>query len=275
MPFFLCVTCGTQYAESTEPPSVCRICTDERQYIGLQGQHWTTLDAMSEAYENHIEEVVPDLFGVETRPAFAIGERALVVRHPAGNVLWDCISLVDQQTVDRIVDLGGLSAIAISHPHFYSSMIEWSHAFDGVPVYLHEADAAWVCRPDPCITFWSGETRLVSDGLTLVRCGGHFEGSTVLHWAAGAGGAGALLTGDTVKVGWDRQSVSVMRSYPNLIPVGAAEIAGVERALAPWSFEDVHGAWSGHSVRGGGRRVVHESLQRYLRAITGGKEQKA
>jgi hypothetical protein len=272
MPCFLCVTCGTQHAESAEPPSTCRICTDERQYVGFQGQHWTTLEAMIEAYENHLEEVAPDLFGIETRPAFAIGERALVVRHPAGNVLWDCLSLIDQPTVDAIGDLGGLSAIAISHPHFYSSMIEWSHAFDGVPVYVHNADAAWVCRPDPCITFWAGETFPLADGLTLVRCGGHFDGSTVLHWAAGAAGGGALLTGDTVKVGWDRQSVSVMRSYPNLIPVGKAVIERVEQALAPWPFEDLHGAWTGHSIRGGGRRIVKESLERYLRAIAGGQE---
>jgi len=270
VPFFLCVTCGTQYAESAEPPSTCRICTDERQYVGLQGQHWTTIDAMAEAYENHVDEVAPDLFGIETRPTFAIGQRGLLVRHPAGNVLWDCISLIDQPTVDAIAELGGLSAVAISHPHFYSSMIEWSHAFDRVPVYLHNADASWVCRPDPCITFWAGETFPLADGLTLVRCGGHFEGSTVLHWAAAAAGRGALLTGDTVKVGWDRQSVSVMRSYPNLIPVGPAAIERVEQALAPWPFEDVHGAWRDHSIRGGGRRVVKASLERYLRAIAGG-----
>ena len=127
------------------------------------------------------------------QPAFAIGQRALLVRAPAGNVLWDCVSLVDEAALEAIGDLGGLSAIAISHPHFYASLVEWSVAFGGVPVYLHQADAAHVRRPDPCVTFWAGDTYPLVDGLTLVRAGGHFEGSALLHWAGGADGRGVLL----------------------------------------------------------------------------------
>ena len=269
MPCFICVTCGTQFAESAEPPAICRICADERQYVGLNGQHWTVLEAMAEEHENHLDAVAPGLTGIETRPTFAIGQRALLVQHPDGNLLWDCVSLVDQATVDRVEDLGGVSAIAISHPHFYSSMIEWSQAFGGAPVYLHEADSTWVSRPDPGIAVWSGDSHAIVPGLTLVRCGGHFEGSTLLHWAAGAEGRGALLSGDTVKVGWDRQSVSVMRSYPNLIPIGKAAIDRIEQTLAPLAYHEIHGAWSGHSIRGGAKEIVARSLDRYRRAITG------
>jgi hypothetical protein len=267
MPHFICVTCGTQFAESTDPPAQCRICTDERQYVGLKGQHWTMVEAMLEEHENHLEVVAPGITSIETRPTFAIGQRALLVQHPEGNVLWDCVSFIDQDTADRIEPLGGVRAIAISHPHFYSSMIEWSQAFGGIPVYIHEADAAWVSRPDACITFWTGETCAMASGVTLVRCGGHFAGSTVLHVAGAADGRGALLSGDSVKVGWDRQSVSVMRSYPNLIPVGPSAIDRVEKALTPLEYDEIHGAWTGHSIRGNAKAIVARSLARYRAAI--------
>jgi glyoxylase-like metal-dependent hydrolase (beta-lactamase superfamily II) len=267
MPAFICITCGTQHAESEQPPISCRICEDERQYVGLGGQKWTTLAALAETYENHLEALEPGLWSVETRPGFAIGQRGLLVQHPAGNVLWDCLSLVDQDSANHIADLGGLTAIAISHPHYYGSMVEWSRAFGDVPIFIHSADASWVSRPDPAVTFWGGETYPLADGLTLVCCGGHFEGGTVLHWAGGAEGRGALLSGDIVKVGWDRTSVSVMRSYPNLIPVGPSAIRRIEAALAPLEYDRIYGAWTGHQILADARDVVSRSLRRYLAAI--------
>jgi hypothetical protein len=267
MPAFICVTCGIQHADSAQPPAGCRICLDERQYVGARGQHWTTIEALAESYELHVDPLEAGLSAIEMRPSFAIGQRALLVAHPAGNVLWDCLSLVDQPTVDCIADLGGLTAIAISHPHYYGVMVEWSQAFGGVPIYIHDADARWVCRPDPAVTFWAGETHPIADGLTLIRCGGHFEGGTILHWAPGAGGRGALLVGDIVKVGMDRASVSVMRSYPNLIPVGPSAIRKVRDALAPLSYDRMYGAWTGHQIETDAKTAVERSLRRYLQAI--------
>ena len=165
MPAFICTTCGTQHADSNEPPSGCRICQDDRQYVGLGGQHWTTQDALAETHENHVEELEPGLWSVETRPAFGIGQSAHLLRHAGGTILWDCVSLIDQETADRIAELGGVDAIAVSHPHFYSSIVDWSEAFGGVPIYLHNDDARWVCRPDPRITFWAGDTYPVGDGV--------------------------------------------------------------------------------------------------------------
>ncbi len=264
---YICLTCGTQHAESIEPPASCRICEDERQYVGFHGQQWTTIEALAETHENHVEALEAGLWSVETRPAFAIGQRALLVQHPGGNILWDCLSLVDEGSIERIGELGGLAGIAISHPHYYGVMIEWSRVFGDVPVYIHDADARWVCRPDAAVTFWAGETYPLADGLTLVRCGGHFEGGTVLHWAAAAEGRGAILSGDIVKVGWDCRSVSVMRSYPNLIPVGPAAIRRVEAALAPLAYERMYGAWAGHQILEGAREVTARSFRRYLAAI--------
>lgn len=263
MPCYICVTCGSQHAESEQPPPACATCGDERQYVGLAGQQWTTIEALAETHEIAIGEEEPGLLSVEMRPGFGIGQRALLVLHPEGNVLWDCVSLVDLGAVDAIGELGGLSAIAISHPHFYTSFAEWSAAFDGVPVYIHQADAAHVRRPDPSITYWAGDTYPIVDGLTIVRTGGHFEGSSLLHWARGAGGHGVLLGSDTVKVGWDRKSVSVMRSYPNLIPVGPSALRHIEAQLAPLSYDRIYGAWPGHHVVEGAKAVVKMSFERY------------
>ena len=33
MAFYICTACGTQHAESTQPPTQCVICEEERQYI--------------------------------------------------------------------------------------------------------------------------------------------------------------------------------------------------------------------------------------------------
>lgn len=267
MPAYICVTCGSQYAESERPPARCLTCEDERQYIGHGGQQWTTIEALAETHEIQLREEEPGLISVELTPQFAIGQRALLVLHPEGNVLWDSLPLVDQASADAIADLGGLSAIAISHPHFYASFVEWSRAFGDVPVYLHHADEAHVRRPDACITFWAGDTYPISEGLTLVRTGGHFEGSSLLAWQAGADGRGVLLASDTVKVGLDRKSVSVMRSYPNLIPVGPSAIERVTETLAPLRYDRVYGGWPGHHILAGAPAFLAQSFERYIRQI--------
>jgi glyoxylase-like metal-dependent hydrolase (beta-lactamase superfamily II) len=267
MPNFICVTCGTQHAETDRPPDGCATCQDDRQYVGLKGQQWTTIEALAETHEVVLREEEPDLISVEVRPDFGIGQRALLLLHQAGNVLWDCVALVDQPTVETIADLGGLSAIAISHPHFYASCVEWSAAFDGVPVYLHADDAAHVRRADARVEQWSGDTLAIADGLTLVRTGGHFEGSALLHWESGAGGRGVLLVSDTVKVGLDRASVSVMRSYPNLIPVGPTAIRRIRQRLAALKYDRIYGGWPGHQIAADAPMIVGRSLDRYLAQI--------
>lgn len=266
MSAFICATCGTQHAPSPAPPARCAICEDERQYVGWEGQQWTTLEQLRESHEPDIREEEPGLVGFGTRPSFAIGQRALLVRAPGGNVLWDCISLIDDEIVASVERLGGLSAIAISHPHYYSSMVEWSHTFDA-PVHLHADDREWVLRGDERIEFWDGETLELQPGLTLLRLGGHFAGGTVLHWAAGHGGRGALLSGDIVQVVQDRRWVSFMRSYPNLIPLPAAAVRRITAKLAPYEFERIYGAWYGRVVADGGKEAVARSAERYLEAL--------
>ena len=264
MPAFICVTCGVQYPPSDAPPASCPICGDERQYLPPAGQQWTTLQALRGSHFNAWRQHEPELFGIGTMPGFAIGQRALLVRTPAGNVLWDCITLIDDATVALVRALGGIAAIAISHPHYYSSMVEWAHAFDA-PVWLHEGDREWVMRPDPAIRFWSGETHRLPGDLTLIHAPGHFDGAAMLHWPAGAEGRGALLSGDIIQVAADRRTAGFMRSYPNWIPLGPAGVRRIADAVAPFAYERVYGAWWDRAILADGKQAVTRSVERALR----------
>ena len=268
MTHYICVTCGTQFADSPTPPAHCPICEDERQYIGWGGQQWTTLEELRQSRQNLIKPQEANLTGIGSDPRFAIGQRALLVQTTQGNLLWDCITLIDDATLAAVQALGGIAAIAISHPHYYSCMVEWSHAFDA-PIYLHAADREHVMRPDDSIVFWEGETLSLLDELTLIRCGGHFEGGTVAHWPQGAAGKGALLTGDILQVVQDRRYVSFMRSYPNLIPLPAAAVQRVVGAVEPFAYDRIYGAWWDTIIPTNAKAGVRYSAERYVRALQG------
>jgi hypothetical protein len=257
----ICATCGVQYAGPRED---CPICRDERQYVGWDGQRWTSLAALEAAgHRGRIEDEGPGITGVGATPPTAIGQRALLVRTPAGNVLWDMISYLDDGLIAEVNALGGVSAIAISHPHFYGSMIDWARAF-GAPVYIHAADRQWVARPDPAVVYWDGDARTIGGGLTLVNAGVHFAGGQVLHWADGENGAGALLSGDILQVVPDRRWVSFMYSYPNLIPERPRTIRRALALLEPYPFEAVYGAWWRRVVHTDAAAAVRRSADRYL-----------
>ena len=268
MDAFICTACGTQYAPGEKPPPQCTICEEERQYVPPAGQSWTTLKALAAGRFNCWREHEPGVIGIGTQPSFAIGQRALLVRTPHGNVLWDCIALLDEATVTIVKALGGLAAIAISHPHFYTTMVEWSRAFGGVPIHLHAADRQWVMRPDPAVQFWDGDTKSIGQGLTLVRLGGHFDGGTVLHWADWSEGRGVLLSGDILQV-VPSGHVSFMWSYPNLMPLSAATVERMAQILEPFAFDAVYGAFSGRGqIDTNGKQVVAASVKRYIARLT-------
>lgn len=258
----ICVTCGVQ---GDVAANVCPICADERQYVGWDGQSWTTLSEMRPAgYRNRIEEIEPDLWGIGTEPTFAIGQRSLVVRTEHGNVLWDPMSYLDDETITRVRALGGIQAISASHPHFYGVIVEWSHAFGDAPIHLPAADRDWVQRADGAYRFYDDEVSPLP-GVSVIRCGGHFEGSAVLHWERGAEGRGVLLSGDTIQVVMDRRAVSFMRSYPNLIPLDPDAIRGIERRLASSTYDRIYGGWWGRIVGSNAQMAVAASADRYLR----------
>jgi hypothetical protein len=266
MDSFICVQCGTQFAEAAELPLHCPICDDERQFVRHSGQEWTTLNSLAADHRNRLEEEGSRLLGIGTEPEFAIGQRALLVQSPGGNLLWDCVTLLDDRTIAELNALGGIRAIAISHPHYYTTMVEWAERF-GAQIFLHTADREWVMRKSPRIQFWKGTTLPLWDDLTLVNCGGHFAGGTVLHWPASENGKGALLTGDIIQVVQDRRYVSFMRSYPNLIPLGATAIRRIVETIEPFPFEQIYGAWWKANILSNAKNAVRASAKRYLRWI--------
>lgn len=268
MPAYICVTCGVQYPPAEQPPARCPICEDERQYVGWGGQQWTALDALrQQGHRTAFHEEEPGITSLVTVPKLGIGQRALLVQTPAGNLLWDCLSYLDEATIAAVRGRGGLQAIAISHPHFYGSNVEWSEAFGGAPVYIHAADRGWVQRPSPQIVSWAGETTEPLPGLTLVHLGGHFAGAAVLHWPAGADGRGVLCSGDTITVVPDRRFVSVMYSYPNYIPVSAASVRRIAAILVRYRFERIYGAFSGLAVLQDGPQAIERSAARYVKHL--------
>lgn len=267
MTLWSCATCGIEYADTPQPPEICPICSDERQYLLPTGQRWTTQEALGADHSASMAELETGLYGISVTPKFGIGHRPLLVQTPDGNVLFDAPTFFDDALIESLRALGGVTAIASSHPHLTGAGVSISHRFGGVPVYWNEDDRQWVERPDDVIAFWSG-TKEILPGLTLVQCGGHFAGSAVLHWAAGADGRGVLLSGDTIRVNADRKTVSFMRSYPNLIPLSPRSVNKIANEAARVQFDRIYGGFDGELLAEGAAEAVRYSAERYIGWIT-------
>ena len=261
----VCRTCAVQYP-SGPIPRACIICEDERQWVPADGQQWTTLAELGdEGYAIDVRDLEPGLSGLGVTPHLGIGQRACLVQTPAGNLLWDCVGFIDDAGIAAVRERGGLAGIAVSHPHFYGAIVEWSHVFGDAPLYLPSADREWVVRDDTEIRWWSDEIEPLP-GVHLVQCGGHFDGSAVLAWEAGADGRGALLVGDTATVVLDR-NVSFMRSYPNLIPLPAPTVREVAARATRHPFDRVYGGWWDRVIDSDGPVAFARSLERYTRWV--------
>lgn len=258
---FICATCGTQYEPSQAPPGICPICTDDRQYVGAGGQKSTTLAQINAAHRNIIELVAPCVYAIYSTPSFGIGQRAHLITTPSGNILWDCISNIDESTVDIINHLGGIKAIAVSHPHYFSTIVEWSDAFGQAPVYINRLEESFLGRKSTAIRLWSGGSEVLWDNLTLVQCGGHFPGACVLHDGRGEG---ALFVGDTIQVAPTLSTVSFMYSYPNMIPLRKSDVLQIDAAVAPLHYKSIYGAF-GRYIRDDAKAAMQKSVERYLK----------
>lgn len=267
MPHFICVTCGTQYSESAQPPASCPICEDERQYVNPAGQQWTTLEALQPDHHLLIEALEPGLHHLKPEPKVGIGQYAHLVQTPEGNILWDCVPYLDAAAIEAIRALGGIRAIAISHPHFHTLMVEWSRAFDDAPIYIHAGNHPYIMRPDAAVRLWDGDTQPLFGGVTLIHCGGHFPGSAVLHWPAGAEGRGVLLTADTIDVAADTRYATFLYSYPNDIPLPPSRVRRIVAAVEPFAYDRLYEGF-GAVMDGNAKAKVAASAERYIRAIT-------
>ena len=267
MTAWICATCAVEYPDTDEPPEVCPICSDDRQYVRPTGQRWTTLDDLAQdGRRGVLTEVEAGLYGIDIEPSVGIGQRALLVQTPAGNLLWDPTGYVDEQLVADVTARGGVAVVAASHPHMFGVQVEWSRRFADAPVYVAAADAEWVQRPDPVIRAWD-ESVEVLPGVTLHRIGGHFPGSAVAH-LTGADGRGVLLTGDTVAGTPDEHWVSFMRSFPNKLPLSAAVVEKVSTRVLAMDFDRLYDNFGG-CVLADATTWVRRSAERYIAWVRG------
>jgi glyoxylase-like metal-dependent hydrolase (beta-lactamase superfamily II) len=265
---WVCATCGNHYPPGGEPPSACLICADERQWVPPDGQRWTTLAELAAAgHRGDVHEVEPGLTGIGATPQVAIGQRSLLVQTPEGNLLWDPSGFVDDVAFDAVRSRGGLRYVSASHPHFYGAIGEWSSAF-GAEIVLPSVDAGWLPGSSSAIRTWSVALPVLP-GVTLVQCGGHFPGSAVVHWTGRAGGAGVLLSGDTIFVTPGEDRVTFVWSAPNRLPLSEAAVRGVAAAVRPYSFDRIYGGWWTPVLRSDAKRVLERSASRYIERLRG------
>ena len=263
----ICVTCGNHFPDPR--PEICTVCADERQWLPPGGQRWTTLAELAAAgHRSDVRAVEPGLTGIGADPPVAIGQRSLLVRTAAGNVLWDPSGFIDDAAVAAVREAGGLSFVTASHPHFYGAIAEWARVF-GAEILVPSDDAAWLRTGlDAAVRTWSG-TLGVLPSVTLLQCGGHFPGSAVLHWADGADGRGVLLSGDTIFVTPGEDRVTFVWSAPNRLPLSETAVAGVAEAVRPYAFDRIYGGWWAPVLRSGAWETVRRSALRYIEHLNG------
>lgn len=262
----LCKTCGTSYAVTGPPPEQCDICEDERQYVPAAGQQWSNFDALCATHSNKWEQHDSVLLSIRTVPDFAINQRAFLLLTPEGNILWDCIATLDDATKTLISSLGGLKAIAISHPHYYTTMQDWAEEFNA-PIYLHASDSEWVMRDSRWIHFWEGDALELTRDIKVIHLGGHFAGGCVLHWARDKG---VVLSGDIIQVTPGAHAVSFMWSYPNMLPLPATTVSDITQRLSTVKFKKLYGAFEGKDITQNADEIVRRSGEKYISCLRQG-----
>jgi hypothetical protein len=257
----ICATCAVEYEEPT--PQECPICSDERQYLPATGQRWTTLDELAAAGRQLTwTDNEPGLIGIATDPSVGIGQTMQLLTTPAGSIIWDPVGYLDDEAGAQVLARGPVLAVASSHPHMFGVQVEWSRRLGNPAVLVAEADRDWLGRRDPVVEFWSG-TREITAGVTLHQVGGHFRGSSVLHWVDGAAAKGVLLTGDSVFPNPDHRSVGFMRSYPNKIPLSGAVVERIVTQLEPLRYDRIYGNFN-NSIDADAKAMLRASADRHI-----------
>lgn len=257
----ICTACGTEYSPAFNQQENCPICSNDRQYIPENGQAWTSIEELVQTYSILSKNLTEGLCELKMAPSFAIGQRALLVCAPSGNILWDCISLINETTFEFIKSKGGLRAIAISHPHYYTTMNRWADAFN-CPIYIHSSDKDWVCNKSLRLKFWNGNDTELWDGIKLINIGGHFPGSSILQVPFLSAGGG-ILCGDTFYISPSKNHMAVMYSYPNKIPLTLKEINRIKQRMASIEFDSMFGFYDYQNIYSGAKAILLNSLDRY------------
>lgn len=257
----ICTACGTQYLLTSELKAECPVCNDERQYVPETGQSWTSLDELQNNFSVITKKISDRLYEIKMTPAFAIGQRALLVMAPQGNILWDCIALLNEPVIEFIRSKGGLHAIAISHPHYYTTMNEWAEVFN-CSVLLHQKDEQWIFNRGNHINLWNGQEKNLWDGIRLINIGGHYPGSSILN-VPFLSAKGTILCGDTLYISPSKKHVAVMYSYPNRIPLPTEEVQRIKNQILSIEFDTMHGFYDYQNIYANAKHVIEHSLNRY------------
>lgn len=255
-----------------------------------QGQTWTSLKQLVKDHKNEWHQLVGtnNCWSIRSEPQVAIGQRCILITTPAGNVLWDCITLLDAETTSKIKEVGGLKAIVISHPHYYSSHMHWADTFE-CPVFIAAEDEEWCVAEDRSHRrkLLQHESHEISDNVTALKLGGHFPGSLVLHYLPDPtqpAQSALLFIADTIVTvpsalyHVDRlpgtTSYSFDWSIPNRIPLPPPEIFKMWQVLKKWKFGGTFGAFLGMDIWD--ERIkfrVLESMKIQCRAMGYGDDQ--
>jgi glyoxylase-like metal-dependent hydrolase (beta-lactamase superfamily II) len=258
----ICVTCGTQFAPGEVLSLLCPICNDDRQYINPNGQTWISAHELNKSHKVKITKINERLYSLKITPGFAIAQRAFLIISPGGNILWDCIPLVNTELIEFINSMGGLKAIAFSHPHYYSNMNNWAAIFD-CPVYIHDFDGEWINYNSARIKLWDGDAKPLWDGIKIIHIGGHFPGSCVLHLPS-ANGSGTVFCGDTFYIAPSKRHIAVMHSYPNQILLTKDEFLAVFKRSAGLAFDALYGAFEQQNLTQNAHEIFTNSMKRYM-----------
>ena len=257
----ICTACGTQYLQSKNDLMLCPICTDDRQAVPENGQTWTSLNKLTDNYSVIIKKLHEQLYEIKMAPSFAIGQRALLVITPGGNILWDCIALLNEPTIEFIKSKGGLKAIAFSHPHYYSTMNDWAEIFN-CPIYIHQNDEQWIFNKGSRINLWNDTEQELWDGIRLINIGGHFPGSSILH-VSFLSTSGTVLCGDTFYISPSKKHMAVMYSYPNRIPLPLYEVERIKKQMSSISFDTIYGFYDYQNIYTEAKLVMEKSFSKY------------
>lgn len=215
----------------------CPICVDERQYLPADGrQRWADPGAFRG--EIVVAEREQNLWVIDVAGGVGIGQQAKIVVTTGGNVMVDVPAAISDAAVAAVHALGPLAAIIPTHPHMFGVQSLWSRALGDVPVYVSAADTDWLGHEPRNLRRWSGVLEPVP-GVVASQPGGHFPGSSVVHWA-GADRAGVLLAGDTIAVNPDRRTVAFMWSYPNRIPLSATVVERIAGHVDRYEFDRLY-----------------------------------
>lgn len=265
---YTCKACGVQQSSTHAIPGQCPICKDDRQNIPAADQQWLILAQHYNKHEANWTQLETGIHQLPTSFDCGIGQDAHLIQTKNGNYLWDCVPLISDEWVDKIHAMGGLKSIVISHPHFYSNAACWSANFGNIPIYIHHNDKIWVQDMSDNILFWQGETLRLEDDLTIINCGGHFDGSCVLHWSGASDGKSVIFAGDTINPmgGANAKQVIFRHSFSRKITLPAHKVSNIGRIMSNFSYERLYGAFRSRIINNADK-ITQDCIAKHTEAL--------